>query len=65
VQPAERGALRTSRKLHSRGMLGLVDWQLLVLFIGLFAVNHALQKTGLPSQAVRHLAASGVDLQHS
>ncbi len=42
------GVLLTSRKLHSRRMLGLVDWELLVLFMGLFVVNHALQKTGLP-----------------
>ncbi len=43
-------------------MLGLVDWQLLVLFIGLFIVNHALQQTGLPAQAVAALAAQGIDL---
>jgi Na+/H+ antiporter NhaD/arsenite permease-like protein len=58
------GVLMTSRKLHSRKMLGLVDWQLLVLFIGLFVVNHALQKTGLPQQAMRDLAMVGVDLAH-
>ena len=40
------GVLLTSRQLHSRQMLGLVDWELLVLFIGLFVVNHALQDTG-------------------
>jgi Na+/H+ antiporter NhaD/arsenite permease-like protein len=56
------GLLMTSRKLHSRKMLGLVDWQLLVLFIGLFIVNHALGKTGLPQDAIRDLAAAGVDL---
>ncbi len=56
------GLLMTSRKLHSRKMLGLVDWQLLVLFIGLFIVNHALGKTGLPQDAIRDLAAGGVDL---
>lgn len=31
-------------------MLGLVDWELLALFVGLFIVNHALQKTGLPAK---------------
>jgi Na+/H+ antiporter NhaD/arsenite permease-like protein len=40
------GLLLMSRKLHSNQMLGLVDWQLLILFIGLFVVNHALQQTG-------------------
>lgn len=57
------GVLLLSRKLHSRHMLGLVDWQILVLFVGLFVVNHALQRTGLPERAVAELAASGIDLQ--
>lgn len=56
------GVLLTSRKLHSNKMLGLVDWQLLVLFIGLFVVNHALQTTGIVTDALAHLAAAGVDL---
>ena len=58
------GVLLTSRRLHSRQMLGLVDWELLVLFMGLFVVNHALQKTGLPARLVADLAAAGVPLQH-
>ena len=57
------GLLLTSRKLHSRKMLGLVDWELLVLFIGLFVVNHALQKTGIAAGAVADLAAAGVTLE--
>lgn len=44
--------------LTSRRVLGLVDWELLVLFV----VNRALQDTGLPAQAVAALAAAGVDL---
>jgi Na+/H+ antiporter NhaD/arsenite permease-like protein len=36
------GIVLTSRRFHSRSMQALVDWQLLVLFIGLFAVNGAL-----------------------
>lgn len=59
---AGAGVLLLSRKLHSRHMLGLVDWQVLLLFIGLFVVNHALQQTGLPQRAVAALAASGIDL---
>jgi Na+/H+ antiporter NhaD/arsenite permease-like protein len=55
------GLLLMSRKLHSYKMLGLVDWQLLVLFIGLFVVNSGLAKTGLPALAVHDLAAAGVD----
>ncbi|MFZ1537532.1 MAG: anion transporter [Chromatiaceae bacterium] len=56
------GALLTSRRLHSRQMLGLVDWELLVLFMGLFVVNHALQDSGLVAEAVRALAVGGVPL---
>jgi Na+/H+ antiporter NhaD/arsenite permease-like protein len=44
-------------------MLGLVDWELLVLFVGLFVVNHAFQQTGLTAAVVRDLAGSGVDLE--
>jgi Na+/H+ antiporter NhaD/arsenite permease-like protein len=58
------GVLLTSRRLHSRQMLGLVDWELLVLFVGLFVVNHALQKTGLPERMVVDLANAGIPLQH-
>ncbi|MEO8005380.1 MAG: anion transporter [Betaproteobacteria bacterium] len=56
------GVLMLSRKLHSRKMLGLVDWQLLVLFVGLFVVNHALDKTGLTGRFVAQAGALGVDI---
>jgi Na+/H+ antiporter NhaD/arsenite permease-like protein len=56
------GLLLMSRKLHSANMLGLVDWELLILFIGLFVVNHALAHTGLTAQAVQALAAQGFAL---
>lgn len=58
------GVLMMSRKLHSYKMLGLVDWQLLVLFIGLFVVNHGLARTGMPAHVLEDLAASGADLSH-
>jgi Na+/H+ antiporter NhaD/arsenite permease-like protein len=60
---AGAGVLLTSRRMHSREMLGLVDWQLLVLFMGLFIVNDALARTGLPAAAVADLAARGVALE--
>jgi Na+/H+ antiporter NhaD/arsenite permease-like protein len=56
------GILLMSRKLHSTHMLGLVDWELLILFIGLFVVNHALEHTGLTAQAVQALAGAGFPL---
>jgi Na+/H+ antiporter NhaD/arsenite permease-like protein len=61
VALAGAGLLLTSRRLHSRDMLGLVDWQLLVLFLGLFVVNGAFEATGLPQRAVERLAEHGVD----
>ena len=58
---AAAGLLLCSRRLHSRQMLGLVDWQVLVLFCGLFVVNHGLQMSGVPERLVAQLAARGVD----
>ncbi len=51
--------LLLSRRLHSAHVMGYVDWQLLLLFIGLFIVNHAFQSTGLAAQAVAWMAAQG------
>ena len=59
---AGAGILLTSRRLHSTHMLGLVDWELLILFIGLFVVNHALEHTGLAGAALQALAAAGLPL---
>ncbi len=56
------GLLLMSRKLHSTHMLGQVDWELLVLFIGLFIVNHALEHTGVTAQAMHLLADAGFPL---
>lgn len=56
------GILLLSRRLRSREVLGLVDWQLLVLFIGLFVVNHALAVSGASERWVAELGAHGVDL---
>jgi len=56
------GVLLLSRRMHSRQTLGLVDWQVLVLFIGLFIVNHALQLTPVPDRSVAMLATYGVDI---
>jgi len=58
---AGAGVLLLSRRMHSRATLGLVDWPLLVLFIGLFVVNDAFQRTELPARAVESLRAMGVD----
>jgi Na+/H+ antiporter NhaD/arsenite permease-like protein len=54
--------LLLSRRLHSSHVMGFVDWQLLLLFIGLFVVNQAFEGTGLAAQAVAWMAARGVHL---
>jgi Na+/H+ antiporter NhaD/arsenite permease-like protein len=56
------GVLLLSRRLHSAEVMVFVDWQLLLLFIGLFVVNQAFASTGLAAQAVGWLAAHGVHL---
>ena len=60
---AAAGLLLTSRRLHSSRMLGFVDWQLIILFMGLFVVNHAMQQTELPSRVVEALSTYGFDLR--
>ena len=57
------GVLLLSRRLHSSHVMGFVDWQLLLLFIGLFVVNHAFQATGLAAEAVHWMGTHGVQLQ--
>jgi Na+/H+ antiporter NhaD/arsenite permease-like protein len=56
------GVLLLSRRLHTADVMGCVDWPLLVLFMGLFVVNHAFDGTGLAPQAVAWLAMQGVHL---
>jgi Na+/H+ antiporter NhaD/arsenite permease-like protein len=54
--------LLTSRRMASRDLIGLVDWHLLVLFMGLFVVNHAFAEAGLAARASEALREGGVDL---
>ncbi len=56
------GVLLLSRRLHSAHVMGFVDWQLLLLFIGLFVVNQAFENTGLAADAVAWLGVRGVRL---
>jgi Na+/H+ antiporter NhaD/arsenite permease-like protein len=61
---AAAGLLLMSRRMASREMLALVDWHLLVLFMGLFIVNHALQQSGALEQMIGAADAAGIDLHH-
>jgi Na+/H+ antiporter NhaD/arsenite permease-like protein len=54
--------LLMSRRMASRDLIGLVDWHLLVLFIGLFVVNHAVAEAGLAARASNGLRSAGVNL---
>lgn len=54
------GLLLLSQRFHSSKVMGLIDWELLVLFVGLFVVNHALELTGVTAQAVQWIAAQGI-----
>jgi len=61
---AAAGLVLASRRMHSHKMLGLVDWQLLVLFVSLFIVNHAFEATSALSTVVGASAQVGVDATH-
>lgn len=56
------GWLLLSRRMSSRKILGLVDWQLLILFSGLFIVNHVLTASGNLESIVKVLHSAGIDL---
>jgi Na+/H+ antiporter NhaD/arsenite permease-like protein len=58
------GTLLVSRRLASRDMIGLVDWHLLVLFIGLFVVNRAIAQSGFVGGLLMMSRMAGADLTH-
>jgi Na+/H+ antiporter NhaD/arsenite permease-like protein len=51
-----------SRRTESRAVFGLVDWPLLLLFLGLFVVNHAVAEVGLLERMFAGIRALGIDL---
>lgn len=61
---AAAGLLLLSRRMATRQLLGLVDWHLLVLFAGLFVVNHALQSSGGLDLLLNALRSTGIALDH-
>lgn len=56
------GVVLSSRRTATREMLALVDWQLLVLFAGLFVVNHAFLAEGHAAALFHGLRGAGLDL---
>jgi Na+/H+ antiporter NhaD/arsenite permease-like protein len=59
---AAAGIHLASTKFKTDDLLDLVDWPILVLFMGLFVVAGAFQSTGCGAQAVRWLAQGGFNL---
>ncbi|SPF38553.1 Na+/H+ antiporter NhaD-like permease [Syntrophobacter sp. SbD1] len=57
------GALLSSRRMASHDLLRLVDWEILVLFIGLFIVNHVIETSGLLSVFFGILQDLGIHLK--
>jgi Na+/H+ antiporter NhaD/arsenite permease-like protein len=57
------GILLLSRRMESRKFLGLLDWQLLVLFAALFVLNHALIGSGMLERVMGWLEAVGVNVR--
>lgn len=58
------GVVLTSRRMHTRDMLALVDWHLLALFVSLFIVGRGFEVSGWTEAARGALAAAGADLSH-
>ncbi len=59
---AAAGIHLASPKFRSEDLLAQVDWQILVLFIGLFIVTGTFVSTGCGTQAVQWLAQAGFNL---
>ncbi len=59
---AAAGIHLASTKYRTEDLLGLVDWSILVLFMGLFVITGAFQSAGYGEHAVHWLARAGVDL---
>jgi len=59
---AAAGIHLASTKFRTEDLLGLVEWPILVLFMGLFVVAGAFESTGYGEQAIHWLAQGGFNL---
>jgi len=59
---AAAGVLLVSRRTASRELISLVDWHLLLLFVGLFVINAAMAQSGLVSGLLMATRRIGADL---
>ncbi|MGE5342617.1 MAG: SLC13 family permease [Candidatus Omnitrophota bacterium] len=58
------GFLLCSRSMHTRSILGLIDWHLMTLFCALFIVIAGLEVTGIPALAIQFFNARHFDIQN-
>lgn len=58
------GVVLTSRRMHTRDMLALVDWHLLALFVSLFIVGRGFEVSGWTEAARGALEGAGANLSH-
>jgi Na+/H+ antiporter NhaD/arsenite permease-like protein len=58
------GIMLCSRSMHTRSILGLVDWHLLTLFCALFIVIGGLETTGAPLMIMDFLRSQGIDVHN-
>ncbi len=58
------GLLLCSRSMHSRTILGLIDWHLITLFCALFIVIAGIEISGVPTYLVNYLNSHHINIQN-
>ncbi|HBA27174.1 MAG TPA: anion transporter [Nitrospinae bacterium] len=58
------GLLLCSRSMHTRSILGFIDWHLITLFCALFIVIRGIEAVNLPFTMVEFLKGSGLDIHN-
>ncbi|RPI02687.1 MAG: anion transporter [Calditrichaeota bacterium] len=58
------GILLCSRKMESREIMSLIDWNLLILFIALFIIIHGISLQQIPQVIVNSMEKSGFNLHN-
>ncbi len=58
------GLLLCSRSIHTRAILGLVDWHLITLFCALFILIKGIETANIPTDIIGTLSNNGIDLRN-
>jgi len=58
------GLLLCSRSMHTRSILGFIDWHLITLFCALFIVIKGVEAVNLPFTIVEFLNANSIDIHN-